>query len=84
MLESSGRKDNVRRRVQCGLGRILQYTDHKTDSHHLHSDVLVNTEQSAGERNQQERAAGNAGSTASANRCNNGKKQCRQNIDLNT
>lgn len=56
MLESSGRKDNVRRRVQCGLGRILQYTDHKTDSHHLHSDVLVNTEQSAGERNQQERA----------------------------
>ena len=50
----SGSKQNVGGRVQRSFCRVLDHADNETDGNHLHGHIVVDTEQAARQRNQQQ------------------------------
>ena len=65
-----GAEDNVARRVDGGLKRILNNADNKSNVNHLHLNVLTNAKQRASHGDKKQRAARNTRSTTSAKGCN--------------
>lgn len=77
-----GGEEDVAGTVQCCFAGVLQYADDETDADDLHGNVVVDAEGSAGHRDQQQRAARNAGRAAGADRRDNREQQRRRHIDL--
>ena len=50
----SGSKQNVGGRVQRSFCRVLNHADDEADSNHLHGHIVIDTEQAARQRNQQQ------------------------------
>ena len=59
-----GGEQNVGGGVQGGLAGVLNDADDEADAHHLHGDVVGDAEHAAGHGDQQQGAAGHAGSAA--------------------
>jgi len=81
ILGGSG-KLNVASGVQRRLDRILDDTNDKADTNDLHRNVIGDAEQRAGHRNQQQRAARNAGGTARAQCRHDGQQDGSGHRDL--
>ena len=64
MILGGGGKLHVTGRVQGRLHRVLHHADDEADTHHLHGNIIGDAEQGAGHGDQQQGAAGHAGSTA--------------------
>ena len=77
-------KENVTGAVERSFASILQYGDDKPNTNNLHSDIIADAEGSAGNRNQQQRAAGNTGSTAGTNGRNDAQQESCRHINMNT
>ena len=59
-----GGEEDVGAGVQRGLHGVLDHTDDEADRHRLHRDVVSDSEEGAGEGNQQQGAAGHTGGAA--------------------
>ena len=77
----SGEED-VAGAVECGFAGVLQYADDEADADYLHSDIIADAERCAGNGNQEQRAAGNAGCTAGTDRSDDGQQESSRNIDV--
>ena len=71
----SGSKQNVGGRVQRSFCRVLNHADDEADGNHLHGHIVIDTEQAARQRNQQQRATGHTGCTARADSSHQAQQQ---------
>ena len=66
MILSGGGELHVAGGVQCSLHRVLDHADDEADTDHLHGHIVGDAKQGAGHGDEQQRAAGHAGSAAGA------------------
>ena len=78
------RKNNVRGAVQGRFTGVLDNTDDETNAHNLHGDIIGDTEDGAGKRNQHKGAAGNAGAAAGAEHGGHAHQKSRTEADVHT
>ena len=60
---SCSSEQRVCRRVECCFAGVLDNSNDETDTNNLHSDIVGDTKQAAGQWNQQQRTSGNTGSS---------------------
>ena len=79
----SCREEDVCRRVEGRFGRVLEDADDEADADDLHGDIIGDTEEAAGHGDQQQRAAGNAGSTTGTDGRKDAEQEGRREVNGN-
>ena len=80
----SGSEEHVAGTVEGGFAGIFQYGDNETYTYHLHGNIIADAEGCAGNRNEEQGAAGYAGCTAGTNGRNDAEQKGRSHIYFNT
>ena len=80
---SCGQQD-IGRRVERCFAAVLDDTDDEADADDLHRDIGRETEQTAGERDEQQRTAGNTGSAGCTDGCQEDQQDRRRKVDRDT
>ena len=74
----------VGRGIERCLHGILDDSDDEADADDLHGHIVGDAEQTAGERNQEQRTAGNAGSAACGDRCDNAQHDSGREVHIDS
>ena len=77
-----GGKQHIGGRIQRGFARILHHADNEADGYYLHGNIVVDVEQAARQRNQQQRTASHAGRAARADSGHKAQQQSGEEINL--
>lgn len=80
----SGSEEHVAGTVESGFTGIFQYGDNETYTYHLHGNIIADAEGCAGNRNEEQGAAGYAGCAAGANGRNDAEQKGCSHIYFNT
>ena len=75
-------EENIGGAVQRGFAGIFQNGDDEADTDDLHGDIIADAEGSASDRDQEQRAASDTGSTTCADRGHDAEQECGRKIDI--
>ena len=74
------RKQYIRRGIERCFAAVLDHADDETNADDLHGDITRQTEQAAGERDEQERTTWNTGSTCGTRGSQEDKQDRRREV----